>query len=261
MADETSPPTVVHRSRGRDGYRPRKTATLLAQRIVAEIADRALPVGTPLRPEREMLEQYGVARGTLREALRFLEIQGVITIKTGPGGGPIVARPEPRHLASSIAIMLQLTHSSFRSVLEARAVLEPVLARTAAEHISDESLKGLHESLDAMRNHIDDVDFFLAENERFHALVAEAAGNQVFALLITSLNWISDGVPLGVEHPIELREAVCKEHARIYQAIGRRAPDRAASAMAAHIGGFATYLERNFPRLVDAPLRWDQVDP
>ena len=261
MTTQLSPVTPMHRSRGRDGYRPRKTATLLAQRIVAEIADRDLPVGTPLPPERDMLEQYGVARGTLREALRFLEIQGVITIKTGPGGGPMVARPESRHLASTIAMMLQLTHTSFRSVLEARAVLEPALARRAAERITDEGLKTLHDSLDAMRKHIDDVDYFLAENERFHALVAQAAGNQVFAMLITSLNWISDGTPLGVEYPIESREAVCKEHARIYQAIARRDSDRAAAAMAVHIGDFATYLERKFPRVVDAPLRWDQVDP
>jgi GntR family transcriptional repressor for pyruvate dehydrogenase complex len=261
MTAPSSPTTPTHRSRGRDGYRPRKTAILLAQRIVAEIGDRGLPVGTPLPPERDMLEQYGVARGTLREALRFLEIQGVITIKTGPGGGPMVARPESRHLASTIAMMLQLTHTSFRSVLEARAVLEPALARSAAERITDEALTRLHDSLDAMRTHIDDADFFLAENERFHAIVAEAAGNQVFSLIITSLNWILDGAPLGVEYPIELREAVCKEHARIYQAITRRDPDRAASAMAAHIGGFTTYLERNFPRILEAPLRWDQVDP
>ena len=162
-----------------------------------------------------MLEQYGIARGTLREALRFLEIQGVITIKTGPGGGPIVARPESRHLASTIAMMLQLTHTSFRSVLEARVVLEPALARQGgrADH-RRRPVEALHDSLDAMREHIDDVDYFLAENERFHALVAEAAGNQVFSLLITSLNWISDGTPLGVEYPLESREEVCKEHAR-----------------------------------------------
>ena len=253
--------TPQHRSRGRNRYRPRKTATLLAQRIVAEIADRNLPVGTPLPPERDMLEEYGIARGTLREALRFLEIQGVITMKTGPGGGPVVARPESRHLASTIAMMLQLTHTSFRSVIEARVVLEPALARRAAERITDESREALHDSLNQMREHIDDVDFFLAENERFHALVAEAAGNQVFALLITSLNWISDGTPLGVEYPLESREAVCKEHARIYQAISRSDPDRAAAAMAVHIGDFATYLERRFPQVVDAPLRWEHVDP
>jgi len=248
------------RSRGRGGYRPRKTATLLAQRIVSEIADRNLPPGEALPPEREMLEQYGVARGTLREALRFLEIQGVITIKTGPGGGPIVGRPESRHLASTMAMMLQLTHTSFRSVLEARVVLEPALARRAAERIDDAGLDVLHESLVAMREHIDDVDFFREENERFHELIAEAAGNPVFALLITSLNWISDGTPLGVEYPLESREAVCKEHARIHQAIARRDPDRAAAAMAVHLGDFTTYLERRYPQVMNAPLRWDQVD-
>jgi GntR family transcriptional regulator, transcriptional repressor for pyruvate dehydrogenase complex len=82
----------------------------------------------------------------------------------------------------------------------------------------------------------------------------------VLALLITSLNWIADGTPLGVEYPIESREAVCKEHGRIYQAIARRDSERAAAAMAVHIRNFATYLERKFPRVVAAPLRWDQVD-
>lgn len=253
-------PTPQHRSRGRTHLRPRKTATLLAQRMVSEIADRGLAPGTPLPPERDMLEEYGVARGTLREALRFLEIQGVLSIKTGPGGGPVVARPESRHFASTIAMLLQLTHTSFRSVLEARAVLEPALARKAAERISDEQLEALHASLVAMREHLDDVDFFLAENERFHIIIAEAAGNPVFTLVISSLNWICDGTPLGVEYPQASREAVCKEHARIHQAIAAHDQDRAEAAMAVHIGDFASYLERKYPQVVDAPLRWDQID-
>lgn len=260
MTSMPSPSTPQHRSRSRSGFRPQKTATLLAQRIVGEIADRGLAPGTPLPPERDMLETYGVARGTLREALRFLEIQGVVTIKTGPGGGPVVERPESRHFASTIAMMLQLTHTSFSSVLEARVVLEPTLARKAAERISDEELEALHGSLAAMREHMDDVDFFLAENERFHSIVAQAAGNAVFALIISSLNWICDGTALGVEYPVAARESVCREHARIYDAIAARDPDRSAVAMAVHIGDFARYLERKFPHVVDAPLRWDQVD-
>jgi DNA-binding FadR family transcriptional regulator len=55
----------------------------VVQRIINEIAEGRLPPGSPLPREREMLDQYGVARGTLRESLRFLEIQGVITIKPG----------------------------------------------------------------------------------------------------------------------------------------------------------------------------------
>ena len=250
-----------HRSRGRASHRPRKTATLLAQRIVSEIADRHLEPGTALPSEREMLEEYGVARGTLREALRFLEIQGVITIKTGPGGGPIVAQPKSRHFASIIAMLLQLTHTSFRSVLEARNVLEPALARMAATRITDEQLAALEESVKAMRENIEDSEHFLAENERFHATIAEAAGNPVFSLIISSLNWIADATPLSVEYPPKTRQAICKEHSRIIKAIAARDPDRAAAAMAVHIGDFATYLERNYPQVVDAPLRWDQIDP
>ena len=253
-------PTPQHRSRGRSVFRPRKTATLLAQRIVGEIADRQLDPGTPLPPEREMLEEYGVARGTLREALRFLEIQGVVTIKTGPGGGPVVGRPESRHFASTIAMMLQLSYTSFGAVLEARVTLEPARARMAAERITDEELEELHDSLIQLREHIDDVDLFLAENERFHSIIAQAAGNAVFALVISSLTWICDGTALGVEYSEESRKAVSREHTRIYRAIALRDPDRAAAAMAVHIGDFATYLERNYPQIITAPLRWDQVD-
>lgn len=252
--------TPQHRSRGRNGLRPRKTATLLAQRIVGEISDADLEPGTPLAPEREMLERYGVARGTLREALRFLELQGVLTIKTGPGGGPVVDRPQSRHMASMIAMMLQLTHTSFRVVLEARAVLEPVLAHKAAERVTDEQIAQLHDSLAAMRE-ADDEATFLAKNAVFHALIAEAAGNQVFEMITNSLNWICDASPLGVTYPAAARAAVIDHHTRIYKAIAARGPDRAAAATAVHMDDFATYLERRYPQVLDAPLRWDQIDP
>lgn len=246
--------------RSRDRFRPRKTAALLAQRIVGEITERELRPGAPLPPEREMLEDYGVARGTLREALRFLEIQGVITMKTGPGGGPVVDRPGSRHLASTMAMMLQLEHTNFRSVLEARVVLEPALARRAAERITEAELEPLHDSLERMKAELDDIFVFRAENERFHALIAEAAGNPVFQMIISSLNWIVDGTALGVEYPPESRKAVAREHGRIYKAIAARDPDRAAAAMTVHMADYVAYLAARYPNVIDAPLRWDQVD-
>lgn len=242
------------------GPRPQKTAMLLAQRIVGDIADRGLRPGTPLLAERDMLEHYGVARGTLREALRFLEIQGVITIKTGPGGGPVVAEPSSRPLASTTALLLQLTGTPFQTVLEARMVLEPVLAAKAAVRIGDDDLERLHESVRRMREHLDDVDYFLEENERFHSIIAQAADNELFALMIGSLNWITDATPLGVEYTPEARETVAKEHSRIYQAIAARDADRASAAMGVHISDFAAYVQRYYPRIVDEPLRWDLVN-
>ncbi len=248
------------RSRGRDGLRPQKTAALLAQRIVGEITDGGLAEGSPLPPEKTMLEEYGVARGTLREALRFLEIQGVITIKTGPGGGPVVNQPGSRHLAGIIAMMLQLEHTSFRQVLEARAVLEPELARRAAARATDEQIAELQQSVADMRAHLQDEQRFIDENARFHEIIASAADNAVFAMVLGSLTWICDGTPLGVRYPAESRSAVAAEHARIQRAIAARDAERAGAAMAVHMGDFMAYMEAKYPELVDAPLRWDQID-
>jgi DNA-binding FadR family transcriptional regulator len=240
--------------------KPKKTAMLLAQRIVDEIADSGLPAGTPLLAERDMLEHYGVARGTLREALRFLEMHGVIEIRTGPGGGPVVGAPGSRHLASIIAMLLQLEHAPFGAVLEARLTLEPPMAAYAAARISDAELERLGASVRAMREDIEDLGAFLRQNEVFHEIIATSSGNQVFALIISSLNWIIDGTPLGVDYPIEVRRSICAEHQRIYVALRDRSPARASAAMAVHIGDFATYLERHYPRVLRAPLRWDQVE-
>ncbi len=249
------------RSRGHNSFRPQKMAMLLAQRIVSEITDEGLEPGAPLHSEREMLEKYGVARGTLRETLRFLEIQGVITIKTGPGGGPIVGAPQSRHLASVIAMRMQLAHTSFRSVLEAREVLEPAMAQQAAQRATDEDIEALRISTERMGDHIDDIDAFLAENERFHSLVARAAGNELFSLVIASLNWICDATPLGVEYPTKARQKVLKDHVRIQEAIASHDAEAAHLTMTRHINDFANYLRKKYPDVVDAELRWDQVDP
>ena len=70
--------------------RPQKTALIVAKRVVEDIYKSGQSAGDRLPPERVMLEHYGVGRGTLREALRFLELQGVLTLKPGPGGGPVI---------------------------------------------------------------------------------------------------------------------------------------------------------------------------
>lgn len=247
-------------TKGRDGHRPQKTALLLAQRIVGEITDRGLGAGSSLPSEKAMLEQYAVARGTLRETLRFLEIQGVILMKTGPGGGPVVATPSSRPLASNIALLLQRTDTPFRAVVEARLTLEPALAAAAAERIGEEELTALNQSVEVMRDQINVLDVFLLENERFHSLIAFAGGNQIFISFIESLGWIFDATSLGVVYPEKARLAVCEEHARIYQALAAHNPEEAAESMLSHVRDFAEYMERKYSATLDSPLRWDQIN-
>ena len=258
-----SAPRRIARAEGRAGgdgalERPRKTALLLAQRIVSEISEDQLPAGTVLLTEREMLARYGVARGTLREALRFLEMHDVLSIKPGPGGGALVKEPEPRVLASSMALLLQLSHARFSVIVETREQLEPVLARMAARHASDGDIADLEQSLASMAAQLDDANGFLAENRAFHDIVAAAGGNALLVLLLRSLLWTLDATVLGVEYDGRRRRAILQAHTAIARAIAAHDEEAAGVAMAAHTSEFARYLKRHYAHVLDKPVRWDE---
>lgn len=234
-------------------------ALLVAQEIVTEITNKGLEPGTMLPPERDMLLTYEVGRGTLRESLRFLEMQGVISIKPGPGGGPIVNSPDSRDLAQTLALFLQLLKTPFRSIVEARMVLEPAMAASAAARIDPDHLEQMRESIERMEANLGDDASFLAENERFHELIAWSSGNSLFGLLITSLHWITDGSALGVRYPERIQHAVVAAHRAIYEAIASGDPEVARAAMDRHVRDFAQYLEHGYSALWESQLRWDQL--
>jgi DNA-binding FadR family transcriptional regulator len=252
-------PSGSARRGGTGSLKPQKTAVLLAQRIVRYIVDNGLVDGATLPPERQMLIDYEVGRGTLREAMRFLEIQGVVSIKPGPGGGPVVRKPDERHLAGTIALLLQFAGSPFRAIVEARAVLEPALAASAAERIDPAHLSELGETVANMRKDITHERVFLHENERFHDIIAWSAGNDLFGYLVTSLHWITDGSVLGVEYPEKRRRDVLRAHDAIYQAIAARDPAEATRAMREHIDGFSHYMDAKYPKIMERTLSWELV--
>lgn len=254
--DTAAPGTLRHRNRP---LRTQKTALLVAQRIVDEITRDGLESGAMLAPEKEMLDRYEVGRGTLRESLRFLEMNGVITLKPGPGGGPAVCEPDSRDLAGALGLFLQLHGTPFSAIVEVRQLLEPTIAALAATRMTEDHAAQLKASVDSMEANLDIGSEFLAENERFHELVAWASDNAMFASLIASLHWITDGAFLGVDYPRRRREAVLAAHRRIYEALISGDPDTARYAMGAHIDEFAKYLERYYPAVFASPLSWTDI--
>jgi len=236
--------------------RPKKTAMLVAQRIVADINRRGNTVGDRLPPERVMLEVYDVGRGTLRESLRFLELQGVISLRPGPGGGPIVQQPDASSLATSLTLLLQFANAPFRTIAEARIGLEPMMAQLAAERMDNELVASLKGSVDTMHEYLKDQSVFLEENKRFHDLIAHGSGNALFGYLVDALLGILDGSAIGIDYPEMRRSAVHKAHLTIYEAIASRDPDAAAAAMTDHIHQYVRYAERKFPEVLDAPITW-----
>lgn len=232
---------------------------LLAQRIVTDIDRRGNKVGDRLPPERVMLEEYEVGRGTLRESLRFLELQGVISLKPGPGGGPVVQRPDATSLATSLTLLLQFANAPFRTIAEARGGLEPMMAQLAAERMSDQQLADLGASVERMATRLDDQTVFLEENKRFHDVIAHGSGNAMFGYLIDALLGILDGSAIGIDYPEVRRSAVHKAHLRIFEAIASRDPAASAEAMTDHIQQYLQYAEKKFPDVLAAPITWGAV--
>jgi len=242
--------------RGRGPRRRRvKAATALAKNIAREIHRRELRPGDKLLSEQKMVERYGVARGSLREALRYLELQGVLRIKSGPGGGPVIETPNGRHFASTLALMLQFVGARFRALIETRWVVEPGIAALAAERATPADLDALHQCLAAMRGALADGVRFQEENRRFHDLLAFASGNPVVRFLLPALHWISAGA--GIEYSPEERARIVRAMKQILTAIEARASQQAYEATREFFAMSLAYLDATYPDVMARPLRWD----
>ncbi|HEY3603023.1 MAG TPA: FCD domain-containing protein [Sporichthyaceae bacterium] len=236
---------------------PQKRASVIAQRIVKDIRRRNLPPGTQLPPERDMLLTYNVGRNTLREALRVLELQGVLTIRPGPGGGPVVASPDSRHLASTLTLLMQFADTPFRTVVGTQQLLEPMTARLCAERRDPDVLADLRRSVDQMALMLDDREAFLEEDRRFHGLIAWGSENALFGYCINSLHWITDGTALGAPYPRRFRKLVWQAHEEVCRSIESGVGIDAEAAMRKHMDDTRAYFERHYQPLMDEVLTWE----
>ncbi|MDO8361540.1 MAG: GntR family transcriptional regulator [Actinomycetota bacterium] len=170
--------------------RVHKTGEAVAGVLRRRIVNGELPIGTRLPTEEELTEAFGIARTTLREALRILESQGLIHIKRGRGGGGTVTMPDVSRLSESFAVVLQLQDTTFSDLDMARRLIEPELAAWLASSHDDDDLAALREAAEAAKEaaDADDRNAFAAAASRFHTLIVERARNTTLALFSKLLN-------------------------------------------------------------------------
>ena len=234
-----------------------RAAVRVARKLVSEIRQRRLRPGTKLAAEHRMVEDHGVARATVREALRFLELQGALRIKAGPSGGPVVSVPGAEQLASVLSLHLQFADASFRSVVDARCSIYPVLAAEAARNASREDVSTLHESIARMHAGVHDAELFTEEARRFMSLVAAASGNRVLALLVDALHRMSEGAGEWDERQ---RRSALRSYQTAASAIERGEPDEARSIMEKSLAAAVRHWERTAPDELKQPVAWIDTD-
>jgi GntR family transcriptional regulator, transcriptional repressor for pyruvate dehydrogenase complex len=171
--------------------RQREKPQLIADELRSLIVNGELSEGDSLGHEPDLVERFGVSRPSLREALRILEAEGLITVLRGVNGGVVVHEPDERMTARTAALVLQARNVSLADVFDARSLLEPVAARAIAssrkKRAAVHELRGLMEQQEEC---IRDPEAFGRANARFHERLVALAGNQTLSIVAEMLNEI-----------------------------------------------------------------------
>lgn len=139
-----------------------KAADVLADAFRRRIFADEWPEGTALPHERELAEQTNMSRHAVREAFRILEIQGLIRMRPGRGGGAFVHRPDEQVLAQAITLLIRGRRLQPAALHETREAIEPFCAELAAYHRTDDDLAALDEAVERMARTATSADFIEA---------------------------------------------------------------------------------------------------
>ena len=237
--------------------RGEKLYETIAREIVRRIREEKLPPDSLLPSEAQMLKEFGVGRASLREALRILEANGLITIKPGPGGGPVVAEVESRQFGRMASLYFQMGDMTFRELMEARLAVEPMMARLAAERRDPALVAELQAAVtEAGSVPLSNDSLYLSTSADFHAVVARMSGNKILDLLGSSLLEIFYDRVSGMLFPVSRRRGVCESHAAIADAIAAGDGARAEELMREHMVEYVEYARRRHPDLLDEVVDW-----
>ena len=160
-----------------------KTAERVAGQVRASIIRGELSEGDTLPSESEFARQLGIARPTLREALRILESEGLVEIRRGAGSRPVIRAPRRRRAAYQLGFLLQLDGTTLADVHAARAELLSMAARLAAVNADVGHVQKLTDAASTLSAAVDDRRQFLRAGVEFNAQLLESCGNHTLAML------------------------------------------------------------------------------
>ena len=233
-----------------------KTSERIAAIIIEDIAGQGLVPGDRLPNEAAMIERFQLGRGSVREALRILEVHGIIQLRSGPGGGPVVGAVRPRDVARTFSLYLNRVGATMGELVDARTFLEPTVARLASEYQDPDGLERLREAL-AREELIEDGDprYIQAAND-FHYVVGSMTGNRVLNLIAMSLKelYTSRVVGGGLANATTA-PSIRLEHRAIGEAILSGDGDMAEELMRVHMNLYLGRV-RSLPGVGDSVITW-----
>jgi GntR family transcriptional regulator, transcriptional repressor for pyruvate dehydrogenase complex len=223
--------------------RPRRVFEEICDRIRAELAAGTLRPGDKLPPERELAEQFGVSRTAVREALRTLEIAGLVRLQKGAKGGAFIM-DGTQSVRQSLQDLINLGRLSLDDLTEARLLIQDVIVRLACIRATQEDFLALERDIDRTEEltAAGRLRERLEYSIEFYKILAAATRNDVLSILIDSLTHILRLViaRVGPDPRMDLVEV----RRRFMKHLRARDADRASAEMSEHLGRLHEHLVR-----------------
>jgi GntR family transcriptional regulator, transcriptional repressor for pyruvate dehydrogenase complex len=235
-----------------DERRTLKTSERVAVDIVHDLVERGLSTGDRLPLEAEMVQQYAVSRESVREALRLLEVQGLIRLKPGPRGGPVVGSVDPAHLARTTSLYFHLSSATYAQLFDTQTLLEPLCASRAAEH---PDRRAVMEPFTAASTP-DDVRAYHLFTGDFHVAVYRLVDNSVLSLLTQAVTRMVTDHIVSTMDPVELHGSILEEHVVLARTISFGHASRASHLMREHFEAQHDYYAQRSPERLADLIEW-----
>lgn len=234
-------------------FRTRKRGDLVVEEIKRWIGEGRLAPGDKLPKEAELQELFGVSKGTTREALKSLEVQGLVTVSTGPAGGATISEVSLERTFQLVQNYLFFRDLNVAQIYAIRRMLEPELAAGAVAYLTDADFDALEHSIHTCAPAPASAAQARAQRQEdlhFHDVLAAANPNALLRFMCQVINHLLRHlVTVGDQpaHPAfrRLGDANVAAHRRLLEAARRRDPDEVRRLMLEHIdeaGGLAAEL-------------------
>jgi DNA-binding FadR family transcriptional regulator len=151
-------------------------AEVLARTLESEIVT-ALAPGERIGTKGDLRQRFGVAVATINEAVRLMEMRGLVIARPGPGGGVFVTSPSTRANVSQLIMGFDWGRATLADCVEVRGALEPLICRAAARDHKESDIRALSKMIDRMERNTDDPQRYFELNWEFHRRMAAICRN------------------------------------------------------------------------------------
>jgi len=245
---------------GAQPFRAPKTAELVARELRNKIVRGELRDGDTLPAEAELVAQFSLSRPTLREALRILESENLLTVTRGSRGGPRVNLPDPRFAARHFGLVLQSRATTLADIFNARLLIEPSCVRLVAAEARRSAPPILREIIEEERNTINDNVAHSRASARFHRALIELTANPPLVLLMAMLTHIYErhlstaAIAANVQrvHAASKQRGV-QAHEKLVELIEAGDAEGAEAFWRKHLEGIDKFIRESYPvdRVID----------